>query len=260
MLALALVAAGPVAPACAPPAVSAPPIAPPSPSPPPNGSSVALVAPPARPPADTAGTVVVSRGSIPSLAGRTVVVDPGHGPRGSGAADHGSDEAANVLAIGLALRDLLERAGARVVLTRQTMSFPVLPEDPSAGQLRARTAIANRGTADAFVSLHNNWHDDDEAARGSMTFHAPRAGSETLARTVQTGLFEAAGGRDRGIAPGGYHVLVNTNAPAVLVEMGFLSNEEDAALAKDEAFRTRAAAGIFRGLLGFLGRVPRPPP
>ena len=184
------------------------------------------------------------------LAGRTIVVDPGHGPVGSGAADNGSDEATNVLSMAFKVKSLLEGAGAEVVMTRTTMVFP--GGVPGTEQLSARTALANRVGPDIFVSIHNNWY-DDPGTRGSMTFYSRRGDSSAeLARSVQDALIASTGAYSHGTEPANYYVVKYTTMPAILVESGFLSNAADAAQDKSDSYQTLVARGIFRGIIAYF--------
>lgn len=90
-----------------------------------------------------------------------IVIDPGHGGHDPGAAGNGVSEAELVLDVALRLEKLLQRqSGTQVVLTRRTNDFVSLPE---------RTAIANRESADLFLSIHAN-ASEDGAARGVETY------------------------------------------------------------------------------------------
>ncbi len=89
-----------------------------------------------------------------------IVIDPGHGGHDPGAMGNGVSEAELVLDIALRVEKLLQKTGTEVVLTRRTDEFVSLPE---------RTAIANRESADLFLSIHAN-ASEDGAARGIETY------------------------------------------------------------------------------------------
>ncbi|HEV2126390.1 MAG TPA: N-acetylmuramoyl-L-alanine amidase, partial [Chloroflexota bacterium] len=92
------------------------------------------------------------------LAGKHVVVDPGHGGRDPGAVYHGLHEADVNLAVALELRSLLEQAGATVTMTRSTAGGGggVGNSTSTDRDLQARVDIANRAAADLFLSIHGN--------------------------------------------------------------------------------------------------------
>ena len=85
-----------------------------------------------------------------------------------------------------------------------------------------------------------------------MTFFS-RSGSERLAKDIQSALVNATGAKDRGVHTATFHVLRNTSMPSVLVETGFLTNAEEAALLKTDAYRSKIVQGIFDGVVQYFG-------
>lgn len=208
-----------------------------------------------------------------------VVIDPGHDLRANLATEpigpgspirkikdgggtrgvvSGTTEAQLNLAISLRVRALLERAGVRVVMTRNRTA------GASIGNV-ARAGIANRAGAALLLRVHADGA-QSSAARGSHTLKpARRAGwtddiyeaSGLAARVVQGELVRSLGFPDRGIQERSDMTGFNwADVPAILVEVGFMTNPaEDRALATG-AYRERAALGICRGVLRFLDRSP----
>ncbi len=229
----------------------------------PSGSTPAPAKPPVTPPSTPQSGQNRPAGSDPSrgggrkpLAGHSVVVDPGHGTYGSGASGFGSDEATNTLAISRDLRDLLVAAGAKVYMTRATMSFP----GDAPGRLDVRTTYANGTGADIFVSVHNNYFDDNDAVSGAMVFYSPGGANEAscrrLARAIETDLVQTTDLTNRGVATAGYYVTRNSRlSAAVLVEVGFLSNRSDALALADDDFRELAARGIATGIINYFAQT-----
>jgi N-acetylmuramoyl-L-alanine amidase len=191
----------------------------------------------------------VEQGPVSSLGGFTICVDAGHGGKDPGAvAADGTYEKTVNLDIALQLRDLLRQAGVRVVMTRDSDYFVPLDE---------RAEIANRAGADLFVSIHNNAVGDASRrnmVRGTQTYYNEY---QKFGNTVQ---FELAGLLrigDSGTYSRGFAVLRRTAMPAVLVEVGFLTNPHDLALLRDATFRANAARGIFNGVARHLGAPAR---
>jgi N-acetylmuramoyl-L-alanine amidase len=208
-----------------------------------------------------------------------VVVDPGHDlranpetePIGPGSSTRkikdgggttgvvtGLREADLNLRVGRRLRVLLERAGVEVVMTRTTTSRT------SMGNI-ARARIANRARAALFLRIHADGS-TDRSVRGTHTLHPGLrrgwtddvyAESRRAAQTVQRALREALGFPDRGLQERSDFTGFNwSDVPVILVEMGFMSNPtEDRPLATS-AYQRRAAVGLCRGTLRFLGRSP----
>ena len=208
-----------------------------------------------------------------------VVVDPGHdrlanlrtepiGPGSptrkifDGGGTHGVvtgiREPDLTLAVSLRLRELLRRAGVRVVMTRTRTA------GESMGNV-ARAQIANRAHAALFLRIHADGAASGDA-RGTHTLTpALRRGwtddvyaeSHRAARLVQAELVRALGFPDRGIQERSDYTGFNwADVPVILVELGFMTNPtEDRALARP-AVRERAALGLCRGTLRYVGLAP----
>lgn len=198
----------------------------------------------------------IRRGAITprTLEGRVVVIDPGHGGPDPGTVGVGrTTEAENVLAIAWELRSLLEGAGAEVIMTRQTDSASAAGTvfaGQENGELAARAALANRSGAQVFVSLHNDWSDDSGAAGATVYYY--KSGDWPLADAVRRALVAQLHSADRGVQLGNFYVLRNTSMPAVLVEVGFLSNPREAELLSQRWYRLEAARGIFYGIIDYF--------
>lgn len=183
-------------------------------------------------------------GNLPSsVAGKVIVIDPGHGGSNPGAIGlTGLFEKEVVLDVSLRVAEKLRQAGANVVMTRSgetTLS------------LEARVAIAHAAGADVFVSVHANAH-LSSTAHGTETYYyqykTSGPASFTLASSLQTELVRLLGLRDLGVKHGNFHVIRETAMPAALVELAFLSNAYEESLMKTDTFRENAAEAIFRGL------------
>ncbi len=190
------------------------------------------------------------------LAGWIVAVDPGHGGA-DGGVRHGDMLEKDVnLAVAQSLRDLLERAGARVVMTRWDDQVPL--EGPRAG-LNRRLALAAQAEAAIYVSIHANSYPDSRQF-GAQTFFAPNSGeSRRLATLIQQELVVAHPENYRSALAADFYVLRNSPCPAVLVEVGFLSNPEDRRRLILPQWQGRLAAAILRGMERFAeGETPEP--
>ncbi|CUH96143.1 hypothetical protein P22_2231 [Propionispora sp. 2/2-37] len=184
------------------------------------------------------------------LQGKVIVIDPGHGGSNPGAVANNIRETDNNLAVGLKLRDRLKRAGAKVIMTRDT-DRNVAAEGSSLGsELQARVDIAEENQADIFVSIHSNSNPNTNIA-GAMTFYHS-AKTPALAKAVQRELIKKTGAVDKGVAPETFYVLRNTSMPGILVEMGFVTNKQEAAQLKSNAYRERVAEGIYNGVVNYF--------
>lgn len=161
-------------------------------------------------------------------SGCVVFVDPGHGGADQGASNGDRLESEDNLTLALAVREALEARGVTVVMSR---------EDDTTISLTERVAAAEAASADIFLSLHRNSADEADAC-GLEVWTAESCSelSTSLAGAICVALAETDIQENRGVKTGSqsgtgdYYVLLYTSMPAVLVEMGFISNEEDNSL------------------------------
>jgi N-acetylmuramoyl-L-alanine amidase len=199
----------------------------------------------------------------PGLAGKVIVVDPGHGGSEIGAiGPTGLQEQTSNLAMGLKLRDMLQAAGATVLMTRTGDTRCATPAElagvPLSQQLHydlnCRAQLSNRKAADLFVSIHGNAN-PSRAEQGTETYYAAEnfnvAQSRELATFVQAQVPPALDTKNRGVKVMDFYVVKYTEAPAILVETAFLSNPWEEKMLKTDAYRAKAAAAIFRGIQGY---------
>lgn len=189
------------------------------------------------------GTISTTQTPI-SLA--TIVVDPGHGGKDPGAISPlGIQEKDINLQVARRLAAELGRLGFKVIMTRDTDMFLELEE---------RAAIANQNHADLFVSIHSD-SSPSRSLNGYTVYTARSAGNRArwAARTIADAM-ASTGLESNGIRQADYRVLVNTNCPAVLVELGYLSNHYEAARLQDPYMQQRLARAIAEGLARYMGK------
>ena len=175
---------------------------------------------------------------------RIIVLDPGHGGVDPGAlGSQGVREKEVNLEVALRLKDLLEQAGARVVMTRVDDQYYSLYE---------RAAIANRVGAALFISIHTNYHPNPNI-NGVEIFHYPdRTGSNRLGSLLLEETTKATGLKPLAVKTNKDLVVIReTQMPSVLVEMGFISNAQEEALIATTEFREAMARGIFQGIVRY---------
>lgn len=186
------------------------------------------------------------------LLNRTICLDPGHGGSDHGAlGPAGTREKDNTLAIGLLLRDKLEKNGAAVIMTRDNDKDVSYPDAASDEELGARVDIANESGADIFISIHNDAF-TNASASGSTTFHYGDSESVTLAGHIQKCLVEELATKDRGAQFASFYVIRYTDMPAILVEAAFISNPEEEMLLASVDGRCKIADSIFRGIVKYF--------
>lgn len=167
-----------------------------------------------------------------------VVIDPGHGDQDPGAkAVNGNEEKAFNLAMGLKVYRLLQNEPSiEPYLTRNDDTFVPLDD---------RAQFANDRNADVFVSIHGNSY--TASSTGTETYYY-KSDSVTFAQIMHNHVTQATGLPDRGVRQQPFRVVKVTNMPAVLLEIGYLSNEHDTALMFDESFQNKVAGAIVAGI------------
>jgi len=174
-----------------------------------------------------------------------VVIDPGHGGKDTGAISSGGFYEKTVnLQVAKKVEYLLKERGLDVIMTRTEDSFI---------DLNQRAELANRNDAKLFVSIHAD-STDDRSTRG-FTVYVARSSSrrshsagDAIAQVMtETGL------SDNGVREADYRVLVNTKCPAVLVELGYLSNLREAWLLVENAFQNHLAQAVSKGICEAIG-------
>jgi N-acetylmuramoyl-L-alanine amidase len=215
---------------------------------------------------------------------KTIVIDPGHGGKDSGAIGYKNLYEKNiVLSVAQNVAGILTKRGYKVYMTRNNDTFV---------ELKERTAMANKKDADLFISIHANAvasnceasygietyflspSRSDRATRvsamensteisemsgyGRSTFlkfttNLNRIASNKLAIDVQKGLLgnlkkSYQGVVDSGVREGPFWVLVGAQMPAILVEIGFITNPEEAQRLADPDYEEKMAYGIANGV------------
>ncbi|MHC4981695.1 MAG: N-acetylmuramoyl-L-alanine amidase family protein [Planctomycetota bacterium] len=173
-----------------------------------------------------------------------VVLDAGHGGHKPGAIGcNGVPEKMVNLPVTLAAGRILRGRGVSVILTRS---------DDKHVELNERAAIAIRERADLFVSIHAD-ASEDRSARGFTAYVSRSAAKESL-RLARAILNEMAArtSPSRGIRRADFRVLVRTTCPAVLIELGYLSNDYEARRLTDAAYQQQLAEAIADGVMNFL--------
>jgi N-acetylmuramoyl-L-alanine amidase len=198
---------------------------------------------------------------------KTICLDPGHGGKDPGNNGGRTQEKSCTLLLAKEVRSLLNKAGFKVLLTRNTDRFVEKLDRPD---------IANRDHADLFVSLHyNSAEAGGNGARGVETYclTPPSARSTNtrgeagdtriaagniqdtrnalLAYRIQKTLINKLPLEDRGVKRARFAVLRTATMPAVLLECGFMSDPAEAKQIFAPAFRTRTAQAIVEGLLAY---------
>jgi len=181
-----------------------------------------------------------------------IYIDQGHNPvnPNAGAEGNGYREQDLVYTIGQELAQMLRDDGFEVKLSRPTPNTQL--GTSTATSLAARVNEANAWYANLFISLHTNASSIPSATGSEAYVFRLNSIAAVLGQNILNQLNEQTGLPDRGVmARPTLYVLRRTQMPAVLVELGFISNPYDASLManRPELF----ARGVADGVLAFYG-------
>lgn len=189
---------------------------------------------------------------------KKVVLDPGHGIKSNNQSpDKSFSEPEFALDMARRMEKILVRHGVDVTLTRVAANNPTGKADTNDLQYRCDVANAIKDL-DLFVSLHTNAAGSGWGSARGWEIYASSPG-DTAGRNIAAKAI-AKRVREAGVTVHGeavkherFYVLKNTTAPAVLIEHGFHTNKEDAALLKSADYRKKLAVAQCKGILDYLG-------
>ena len=184
------------------------------------------------------------------LENKTIVIDPGHGGSNPGATKYGMRESDNNLSVGIKLKKVLEDHGAKVVMTRETDKTVAAEGLELKQELQARVDLVDTNNADIFISLHTNANEDANV-HGAMTFYHNDI-SKKLAEDIQKSLIKFTEATDKGTEKENFYVLRNNKVPAILVEMGFITNKIEADKLNSDVYRDELVNGIYDGIINYF--------
>lgn len=192
------------------------------------------------------------------LSGKVIVLDPGHGGEDGGAvSQNGLVEKEVSLAISLILRDYLQEAGAIVYMTREVDKDLADADNRTHRKrqdLTRRAQFVAERNPDLLLTIHLN-SIGSPRWRGAQTFYSPNhSENEMLAKLIQDSMISGLGNTDRQakLTPHDVYLLNSAKMPAALVEVGFLSNPEEADLLADVFYQQRVANAIYEGVLRYM--------
>lgn len=208
-----------------------------------------------------------------------VMVDAGHGfdDIGTTSALLGETNEATVnLDLALRVQAILEQAGVTVLMTHDTNAVSGRVSVSDGGEMpknnlvlltpEDRAALANGQDIDLYVSIHCDSIPDKPEISGMRTYYCAaeemtdtrNAGAEAIASRIASAFYEVMGAQS--VAPlvkklneeQAYYVIRAVSVPSVLCEVGFVTNEKDAADMLDPDWREKAAQGIAEGILSYI--------
>jgi N-acetylmuramoyl-L-alanine amidase len=197
-----------------------------------------------------------------------VVIDPGHGGADGGAvAADGTTEAQINLSVSLKLREVLRLAGIDVLMTREE---DISVHSPEAATLREqkisdihnRAALVSDTPNALLISIHQNSLPQVKSVHGAQVFYNTAEGSESLARALQEDLntyVNTHRAKEVKKIDTSIYLMNHIDAPGILVECGFLSNEAETAQLRQEDYQLKLAVLIAGGYLRCQTTEPTAP-
>ena len=202
----------------------------------------------------------VCAGQDTSLKGKIVVVDPGHGGYDPGTIKGGVCEKHINLQIGQKLKKALENKGVTAILTHDgdyNLAITGLHAKMARRyDLNQRLKISEDSKAALYVSIHAN-SARNKSIQGAEVFYNPKSEkSKRLAEVIQDQLRSIPGMEKRMAKLNDYYVLKNATVPAVLVEVGYLSNPQEREKLINAEYQTLLSDKISIGIKKFLTSRP----
>ncbi len=183
-----------------------------------------------------------------------IFIDQGHNPTGyhnTGAVGNDLFEQDITYQVGVYLADLLNSDPRFEARLSRPEPDTVLGTN-NATSLAERVWLANQWPANYFISIHANANVNPDINGSEVYIYRANTQANWLAEAVLDGMVEAVGTRNNGVRVNpGLYVLRRTNMPAILVEMAYITNPEDAELLANNQYEF--AQGIFNGIMRYFG-------
>lgn len=187
--------------------------------------------------------------ATPGLAGKTIVLDPGHGGSDPGAIGLSGNREKDInLKVSKKVMLLLAQSKANVRMTRTTDIDVIGSNATDVQDLQYRVDVGTNARADIFVSIHSNSSPNRSVTGTTTYYYAKTPKDELLAKCVQDKLVEYGNLDNLGVRTAGFYVIKRSKIPAILIELGFISNQREEALLASPAMQDKLAYGIVSGI------------
>lgn len=186
--------------------------------------------------------------------GAFVILDAGHGGFDPGKIGiNGALEKDINLVISQKIKKKLEEQGIRVVMTRETEDAVA---DTKVEDLKARVTKINESDPAIAVSIHQNSYSQESIHGAQVFFYTHSKGGEQAAKMLQEAMFEVDSDNTRQAkANDTYYLLKKTKGTTVIVECGFLSNQNEANLLVTEEYQDKMAEAVVKGIQKYLSSL-----
>ena len=184
---------------------------------------------------------------------KIITLDPGHGGSDPGAIGaSGLKEKQITLEISMRVKELLEKEGAKVYMTRTTDKDVYAPNASDRAELQARVNVAEKHNSDLFLSLHIN-SSVNKSVGGFSSYYYPKTDNDLkIAKTIQDKFAKNFGVDNLGVRQANFYVVKRCSMPATLLEMCFISNPKEEKLMKSKWFQKKTARLIVEGVKNYF--------
>ncbi|MGN0483195.1 MAG: N-acetylmuramoyl-L-alanine amidase CwlD, partial [Lachnospiraceae bacterium] len=188
-----------------------------------------------------------------------IIVDAGHGGDDPGKVGiHGEQEKVINLSIAKKLKEDLEKEKYTVIMTREDDNglYDENATSHKVQDLQRRCKKIEDAKGALLVSVHQNSYPAESVKGAQVFYHGQSSGGKELAECLQKELIETLDKENKRQAKANesYYILKKTSIPAVIVECGFLSNPQEAALLSSEEYQKKVAEAICTGIQIYLGK------
>lgn len=179
-----------------------------------------------------------------------IVIDPGHGGMDAGcvAEDKTREEELN-LEIAKKIAEKLSEKGYCVILTRQDSASPVSGRFIKRLDMEYRKKLRDDSKTALFISVHCNHFKNPKYCGAQTVYTSENEKNESLAKTILDSIKQSADEKNTRspMKTDKIYILKGCRCPAVLIECGFLSNEEELARLKDDGYQKKLAEAVASG-------------
>ena len=184
---------------------------------------------------------------------KIITLDPGHGGSDPGAIGaSGLKEKQITLEISMRVKELLEKEGAKVYMTRTTDKDVYAPNASDRAELQARVNVAEKHNSDLFLSLHIN-SSVNKSVGGFSSYYYPKTDNDLkIAKAIQDKFAKNFGVDNLGVRQANFYVVKRCSMPATLLEMCFISNPKEEKLMKSKWFQKKTARLIVEGVKNYF--------
>lgn len=191
-----------------------------------------------------------------TLTGKIITIDPGHGGRDAGTSYGKIYEKDLNLAISKVLKNVLEEKGATVYMIREDDSDLSSKWDRAKkrGDLYRRILKIQENKSDLYLSIHINYHYYSSVSGAEVLYHPINPNNLILAESIMDE-FKNNLNTNRKVIKTNLYLYSNTRVPGVLIECGFISNQNERYLLQKKSYQEKLASSITKGVENYFKEI-----